>query len=833
MTDITYNTSILPANDEEQASHLKFASKEWFTDDTICDRFHYGQRVPGFNDAIYIEQIPKIGQGGFATVHKIYDREEKRYYAMKIPRARFLNNPLARLCFAKEALQLARCQQHRNLVKVVHYFEWFNIPCLCMEYVDGKPLYAFFAGFGRWHARGIARTTTGRVACGRRLQDYLNIFIEIAEGMGFAYRTTGLLHLDLKPSNILCSKEGVIKIIDFGLARSLHTPTAETSDVSVAAALNSTPAAETTVDSNDAMLSDRTVPASIGGSLSYMAPEQFDGFDQCTTQTDIYAVGVLMYELISGKRPFIAKCSISPIIEYRMLHKSKTISVVPGCDIRLSRIIVKCLSINKNQRYKSFSSEVNDTSADALLTDLLSLYERLTGSSYQTKHELPEETDDLQARAMVLLNSGQPAESLALARRALKLTPNHVDMMLTQANALYYLAHYDDALAIANNALELAPCKMWGLNLKGHILFSLRRYHDAVIFYQKAIEHSLETASLYGNLSRAYVQLNSLKDAQWALDQARKQGLDELDLLAPQTELYVVRKQFKNAKIMLQPHLADDWDGRVHNLFGWVLQRADNISEAIGILEKYVSLNLFSNLVWNRLGILHGEQNTYDQAIICFRKAQQLVPAGVDYVGNLMAALSEIGCMQEASELGEVWERQRGNIANAYFYDLLALAKNALGQYDEAINYFHCALKLEFNNADYAGNQIAALLEARRAGDALRFGLAWAQHTGHVPNGHYLNQMGLAYDELNQFDSAIAALKTALELNPGNPTYAGNFIISLRNSGNLGEAVRFGQAWQKQTDHVPNAHFWNQLGLALNEQGQYNQALESYNKALS
>ena len=253
--------------------------------------------------------IEQLGRGGMGTVYKVFDKKIEEDVAIKVLKPEIANeiNTIAR--FSNE-LKLARKITNKNVCKMFDLNEHEGQHFITMEYVPGEDLKSF-----------IKRS--GQVSIGKAL----SIGKQICLGLTEAHRL-GVVHRDLKPSNIMIDKEGNAKIMDFGIARST-----EAKGITEAGVIMGTP--------------------------EYMSPEQVEG-DEVDTRSDIYSLGVILYELVTGNAPFKGKTPIS--IAFK--HKTDTPQEPSEFNIQvneaLSRMILKCLEKDRKRRYQSVDELLED-----------------------------------------------------------------------------------------------------------------------------------------------------------------------------------------------------------------------------------------------------------------------------------------------------------------------------------------------------------------------------------------------------------------------------------------------------------------------------------------
>jgi eukaryotic-like serine/threonine-protein kinase len=251
--------------------------------------------------------VEKIGEGGMGVVYRARDEQLRRDVAIKVLPPDALADDVARRRFRKEALSLARLN-HPNIETVHEFGSEQGMDFLVTEYIAGATLNAILM--------------SGPMPEG----EILRLGMQLAEGLEAAH-DAGIVHRDLKPANLRVTSGGRLKILDFGLAV-LMPGTAE-SDVTVS-------------------LTDHT----IAGTLQYMAPEQLRG-EVVDRRADIWAAGVVLYEMATGRKPFENKgpAAVALAITKQSPPSLKTFN--PSLSPRLQEIISKCLEKNQRNRYQA------------------------------------------------------------------------------------------------------------------------------------------------------------------------------------------------------------------------------------------------------------------------------------------------------------------------------------------------------------------------------------------------------------------------------------------------------------------------------------------------
>jgi serine/threonine protein kinase/tetratricopeptide (TPR) repeat protein len=245
--------------------------------------------------------IEQLGQGGMATVYKAYHASLDRYVALKVLHPAFTAdaNFLAR--FQREARVVARLE-HPNIVPIYDYSEHNGHPYLVMKYIEGETLKARIA-------RGALDA-----------QELITIIEAVGAGLAYAHKR-GILHRDIKPSNVLLTSEGEIYLADFGLARIAQS-------------------GESTISSDGVL-----------GTPQYISPEQAVGKKELDEGTDIYSLGVILYELTVGKVPFSADTPFSVIHDHIYTPLPLPSAVNSHITAELERVLLKALAKDRADRF--------------------------------------------------------------------------------------------------------------------------------------------------------------------------------------------------------------------------------------------------------------------------------------------------------------------------------------------------------------------------------------------------------------------------------------------------------------------------------------------------
>lgn len=252
--------------------------------------------------------VAPMGQGGMATIYKAYHARLNRYVAIKVMHQAFLEDQNFLTRFEREAQIVAKLE-HPHIVPVYDFAEHEGQPYLVMKFIEGHSLKAVTEG--------------GALS----LDEIQRILPPIADALDYAHRQ-GVLHRDIKPSNIILGSDGVPYLTDFGLARMAEL-------------------GESTL-SSDFLL----------GTPHYISPEQAMGRKDLDPRTDIYSLGVVLYELVVGRVPFSADTPFAVIHDHIYRPLPAPSSINPEVTPEVEAVLVKALAKNPAERYSTASEMV-------------------------------------------------------------------------------------------------------------------------------------------------------------------------------------------------------------------------------------------------------------------------------------------------------------------------------------------------------------------------------------------------------------------------------------------------------------------------------------------
>ena len=424
--------------------------------------------------------VEKLGQGGMATVFKAYHPALDRYVAIKVLHPAFTEDPDFLARFQREARIVAKLD-HPHIVPIYDFAEHRDHPYLVMRFIEGETL--------------KARLQRGPP----ELPEILRIARAVGQALIYAHER-GVLHRDIKPSNILLTPDGGVYLTDFGLARMAE--------------------AGASTLSRDILI----------GTPQYISPEQAKGLTKLDARTDIYSLGIVLYELLVGQVPFTADTPYAIIHDHIFTPLPFPRKLNPDLPEPLERVLVKALAKEPDDRYQS-------------VAEMMTALEQAAGEGMPETVTVPV---PLPATELVARPIPTPAPvknrrwSWVLIGIALGLMlcvglflgvagwqkgrETRAQEFLAQAGRAAQGGNVQEAVALYRRAWSLDPDLVEAYLGAGDLLVLDRRIEGAIQIYNAGVEANPDDVALHARLAGVYVLTRNLAGAQeqvdWLLEHA-------------------------------------------------------------------------------------------------------------------------------------------------------------------------------------------------------------------------------------------------------------------------------------------------------------------------
>jgi len=487
--------------------------------------------------------------------------------------------------FRREASSWVRLGKHINIIWAWWVADIRGKPYLLMDYGDSGDL-------GTWIAE-------------RRLDVPLtvNFAIQFCEGMIYAVKTANVVHRDIKPRNVIIHDRRILKIADFGLARA-HFPDSDELTGSIAES------------------PDRSLSSAGGGTLAYMAPEQFRSLAVADTRSDVFSFGAMLYEMSTSTRLF-RPGTASQQLALRGRPVPEAHMVNPAVPPELSALISRCVAYDPADRYQTFED------VRAALWDV---YGQYSGRSPVPcgRSTIPREMDAVR-QTYSLLSLGEYHEVIEIASLALQESPGQVELLTNKGVAHLKLAQLHDAEDCLDHAARMAPsntlvwCNMSIVKSElGYPITALQAAQRAIKLDPTlfdgwfALGRCCEAQGQWESASDAYARAIEISGDNWAAHLKYGESLWNLGRL--EEALASVRRAAN-----INPEAFEPW-----GFLAGCLSELNRNEEALEAVERCLEINPSSSACWAARGFLLW-QSRCDRAGVCacYQKALRLDPGNV------------------------------------------------------------------------------------------------------------------------------------------------------------------------------------------------------------
>jgi len=773
------------------------------------------------------EILSLIGAGGMGAVFLARQISLDREVALKVisdvSRAR--GKSLER--FKREAKVLAKIS-HPNIVPVYEVGEHGPYSYFVMEHVQGVSLDKILAG--------IRNAPSGEKACdvmrkcletkagfsengitnpegqhGAEIDtDYIvtisKLIISIASALDYAHEK-GILHRDVKPSNIIIASDGIAKLVDFGLAKSETQQTV-------------------------------TVTGEFFGTPSYVSPEQIRKPETVDCRSDVYSLAATYYECLTLHAPFEGNTvneTLTQVISKEVIPPKKH---CPRLSIDFNTILLHALEKAPDDRYQTACDFSIDIQNVLNFKPITAKRPSITQRTYRMLRRNPLKITVVSITIITVLlayfvlsqsrNLSKFEEQLQSRKQIVKESPGSALAHYSLGNAYLGSPYHEKAIAEFKSAIKLKPNYAEAYRGLGMAYNKSKNYEASIEAYKEAIKIKPDFNDAYYGLGATYFDAKKYNEAAEAFKYVVEKQPDDIDaiealgLANERLGRYSEASENYKQSIIINPP-------KKYKTLGFTYTMSGNYEEAIDSCKKALELDPNNAKLYSNLGFAYTLSGRYEDAIKSCLQAISIDSESADAYYWLGYAYNDMGNYEEAIETYQKVLKIDSQYADAYCG--LGNIYAVLNEYEDAISFYNKALKIEPNpNDDITYNQLGnAYLKLERNTEAIdsfrnsiRINNNWK-----VP---YQN-LGNTYLNLGKYEEAIKCYKQAIAIDP-------NFAVAYGELGHacleLDRYVEAVTAYKQAIVIDPNcarAHYG--IGTCYSALGQSEKAMIAYEKAIT
>ncbi len=589
----------------------------------IAPRWQTGERIAGR------WLVHDILHGPYGAVYVVYDGELGEIFAVKsLSDALLESDHILAHRLKKEVLPWTKLEPHQNLVRARFIHSVDGSPLIFLDYTCGTNLSTWI---------GSSNLMDDPVMV-------LRFAIQICDGMDYVQSQAPGAHRNIKPENCLITPNNVLKITDFGPCKALDESLAASADDP-----RSTNRSRTRADLI-ALARARTAgeAASTAASGAFLAPEQFGHSKHIDPRADIYAFGVLLFQMLVGHPPFIA----NSWKEYEQLHRGATPPPLPERYAFFGDVIRTCLAKEAPYRFTDFA---------ALRRRLTELYATLAGEAFPVAAT----GDDLEAefchnQAAALTRYGHGREALAFHDRALELSPDQSTIWASKGETLCQLGDSEEALVCHDVAIELDPACAHSWYLRGATLRMLERFSEARVCQERVLDLDPRHWSAWMEKGMVLAAIGERKAEMACYEHVLE--LNPRYLPAWRNKAIALRLAgLSEREIVCYDRVleVDPWDEDAWYNKGIAYGSLGRDKQELACYDRILEFNPGSERAWTNRGIVLGEMGDVDQELQCYERALRINSTYTQAWFNKGVALANserieeaMNCLMGAQRLG-------------------------------------------------------------------------------------------------------------------------------------------------------------------------------------
>ena len=695
----------------------------------------------------HYEIISQIGEGGMGEVYLAKDTRLNRKVALKILPAN-LTSDRSRLQRFKQEAQAASNLNHPNIITIYEIREYDGTHLIATEFVEGETLRQKMSGENL------------------KLNEILEIAVQTASALSVAH-VAGVIHRDIKPENIMIRPDGIVKLLDFGLAKLARADEAKLLDASTQKLTN---------------------PGMIMGTVNYMSPEQAQG-EKIDHRTDLWSLGVLLYEMLSGKLPFSGKTVNHTLVAIMEQKPEPLRKNNPSISAELEKIVIRLLAKEPKNRYQT---------ANELLANLRKLQAKPLEKP-QTEETKAFFDDEIKKTSrneqFVSLIAVLPFSTLGLSEDEEYLGLGLADALITQLSQSRQL-NVRPTNAVRNFTDKDRDAAEIGrkLNVEAILEGNLQKMGERLRVTVQLI--NVETkATLWAD--KFNVDFTDFFEVQ---DQIAEQVSKTLLLKLNSSEQTQINKRFTENNAAYLEYLK----GRHF----WEKRDIENLHKSVEHFKKAIDLDPAYALAYVGLSdgyCMLGVWAEYPQDEI-FPRAKAAALRALEIDEKLADAHASLGRVYSVYE----WDWTAAENAYRRAIELNPNCMNAHSwlakvyvlkhRFDEAIEESRIAQTLDPLSPQPESSLCAAYFYARRYHDAIeKYRGVLRMHADFVPA---LFGLGMSLAEIGEFDEAIQTQSKAVELAKNHPLIEAYLAQTYAYSGNREKALEFIEKLEAMDDKL-------------------------------